>query len=180
MLHQLRVKGLASAEALAEATGIGADVVAAALPTLEADGLVQQRGGRMPGWTLTASGRDEAARLLAEEQATPGLRPQIDTCYRRFLDLNEPFKGVCTAWQVRDLEAMILNNHTDPAYDAGVVDRLGSLHDQAVAITADLTACAGRFGGYGPRLSAAYRRVRDGDHRWFTTPLIGSYHDIWM
>ncbi len=195
MLHQLRVKGLASAEALAEATGIGADVAAAALPTLEADGLVHQRGGRMPGWALTASGRDEAARLLAEEQATPGLRPQIDTCYRRFLDLNEPFKEVCTAWQVRDLEAMIsnnmilnnmilnnmvLNDHTDPAYDAWVVRRLSALHDQAVAAIADLSGLVGRFAGYGLRLSAAYRRVSDGDHRWFTTPLIGSYHDIWM
>ena len=78
------------------------------------------------------------------------------------------------------LDNMVLNDHTDPAYDAGVVRRLGALHDQAVAAIADLSGLVGRFAGYGLRLSAAYRRVIDGDHRWFTTPLIGSYHDIWM
>ena len=180
VLHQLRVKGVAGVEAVAEATGADVGAVGGLLADLEAEGLVEQRGGRMPGWVLTAAGRDEAARLLAEEQAAPGLTAGIEACYERFLALNEPFKEVCTAWQVRDLDAMVLNDHSDDAYDARVVGRLGVIHGRALALTGDLTTRSGRFAGYGPRLSAAYRRVAAGDHRWFTTPLIGSYHDVWM
>lgn len=184
------MKGLAPAPGLVEATGLGADVVAELLPSLEAEGLVQERSGRIAGWSLTAAGRDEAARLLAAEQATPRLRAGIEDAYRRFLALNQPFKALCTAWQVRDLDAanpdnpnpedMVLNDHTDAAYDAEVVGRLGALNEQAVAVTTDLGEVSSRFGRYGPRMSDAYRRVGDGDHRWFTTPLIGSYHDVWM
>jgi len=183
--QQLRVKGLASVEALAEATGGTVDGIAELLAGLEAEGLVEHRGGRVAGWTLTSAGREEGSRLLAEEQARPGLRAGIDACYRRFLALNEPFKAICTAWQVRDLDAMsptgmTINDHSDADYDAAVIDRLGAVHDGAMATTADLTGLSDRFGRYGPRLSAAYLRVRDGDHRWLTTPLIGSYHDVWM
>lgn len=180
LLHQLRVKGLAVDSAVVEATGMSEEAVTELLQGLEVEGLVRRRGGSRPGWSLTAPGREEAARLLSEEQASPGLRDHIDACYRRFLALNEPFKQLCTAWQVRDLEAMVLNDHRDATYDADVIDGLGALHDRAVATTHDLTRVLRRFGGYGPRLSSAYRRVRGGDHRWFTTPLIGSYHDVWM
>jgi len=177
VLHQLRVKGRAPVDALAEATGMGVQTTTGMLEGLAGEGLVEQRVGRMPGWTLTAAGRHEAARLLAGER---GHRDGIEAGYRRFLTLNEPFKDVCTAWQVRDLDAMVLNDHADVAYDTSVVDRLGAIHDRALATVSDLAAASPRFGRYGPRLSAAYGRVRGGDHRWLTTPLIGSYHDVWM
>ncbi len=180
VLHQRRVKGRATADALAEATGTAVGGATGALEALAGEGLVEHRAGRVSGWALTAAGRDAAARLLVEEQASPEVRAGIDAGYRRFLTLNEPFKEVCTAWQVRDLDAMLLNDHTDALYDAALIDRLGSIHDRTLATVAQLAGASARFGRYGPRLSTAYRRVRDGDHRWLTTPLIGSYHDVWM
>lgn len=180
ILYVLRLKGLASTEALGEATGIDAPAAAEMAFALERDGLVCRRAGHIAGWSLTPAGRDLLSRLLAKEQADLSQRSEIEACYRAFLFLDEPFKEVCTAWQLRDRSTLRSNDHSDPDYDAAVIARLTPLHARASAIACDLAEVLRRFRSYKPRMARAYDRLIGGDERWLTTPMIGSYHDVWM
>lgn len=180
VLHQLRIKGLASTEAIAEAAATDVAVVEQLVDELHAHGLIRHRNGRLAGWSLTSTGRAEHARLLARQRADFHERAELECSFRRFLGLDKPFKVLCTAWQICDLDSMRPNGHDNAAYDADLIERLGSIHTQALAAIDALADLVPRFGAYGPRLSAAYQRLRDGDPDSFTTPLRSSYHDVWM
>lgn len=104
----------------------------------------------------------------------------VETAYRRFLNLNEPFKAVCTAWQLRRSEPLGLNDHSDADYDRAVIGRLTAVHRKVIVIVDDLAALDPRFVAYPPRLEGAHARVLAGDLDAFTRPMTGSYHDVWM
>jgi hypothetical protein len=89
--------------------------------------------------------------------------------------------GVCTAWQLRDVDgAQAINDHRDAEYDKGVIDRLMGIHDRVRPVTVDLRDAIDRFAGYGGRLREALEKVVAGQHEWFTKPVIDSYHTIWF
>jgi hypothetical protein len=177
VLHGLRLKGFAEPEAVAELTGLPHDDVVKHLDALREEALVVHREGRLTGWQLTATGRAEQERLLAEEVDELGVRTAIEDAYRRFLALNANLLEVCTAWQLR---GDAINDHADGAYDASVVDRLHDLHVQVEPILADLEAALDRYDGYRGRLDDALAKLRAGDTDWFTKPLIDSYHTVWF
>lgn len=180
VLHGLRVKGFAEVPAVAEFTGLGESEVAERLDALSATGLVAHRDGVVGGWRLTPAGRIEHATALAAAAPDELALAQVRAGYERFAGLDPVVKGVCTAWQVRDLDAGVINDHSDAAYDAEVVDRLGAVHVEALAVVNALAEALTRFDPYRRRLDTAYRRVRAGDGEAFTKPLSGSYHDVWM
>jgi hypothetical protein len=180
VLHGLRVRGFAEVPALAEFTGLVEPEVAERLDALSTGGLVAHRDGMVGGWHLTPAGRIEHATALAAAAPDEVALAQVRAGYERFADLDPVVKGVCTAWQVRDLDAGVINDHSDAAYDADVVDRLGAVHVEALAVVDALAEALDRFGPYRRRLDTAYRRVRAGDGDAFTKPLSGSYHDVWM
>jgi DNA-binding MarR family transcriptional regulator len=177
VLHGLRLKGFAEPDAVAELTGLAQDDVVKHLDALRDEALVVHRDGRITGWQLTAAGRAEQERLLAEEVDDLGVRAAIEEAYRRFLALNGELLEVCTAWQLRD---DVINDHGDAAYDADVVDRLRALHTQLEPILAELEATLDRYDGYRVRLDDALAKLRAGDTDWFTKPLIDSYHTVWF
>lgn len=178
VLHALRVKGLAEADDIAVSTGLGADEVAGALDALAADGLVQHREGRLPGWGLTSVGRAREAELVAEE---PADRDRLEACYRRFLPLNRQVLAACTDWQIREVGSThVLNDHGDAVYDDAVRTRLFSVHAAAEPLLDEVAAVLPRFAPYRPRLDNAVARVRAGDHDWFAQPRIDSYHTVWF
>ncbi|MHB1911360.1 MAG: MarR family transcriptional regulator, partial [Acidimicrobiales bacterium] len=87
----------------------------------------------------------------------------------------------CTAWQLKSAgDLRIINDHSDPEYDAEVRARLAAIHETALPICADLAATMDRFASYGPRLQLALDRVMDGHDDWFTRPVIDSYHTVWF
>lgn len=194
VLHGLRLKGFVSAAVLAGALEAAEPAVEAVLQGSAARGHTQFRDGTRSGWSLTAAGRVEGERLLAEELDRSGHRPAVEDAYHRFLQLNPQMLAVCTDWQVKDQSAQLLNDHEDAAYDRAVIDRLGEIHAAVVPICAELTAMLDRFAGYGPRLDTAIghlRPDRDGpspeprapgpdDRVWFTSPTIDSYHTVWF
>ena len=181
VLHGLRLKGFAAAEAVAEAVSVPADVAAPMLEDLAVAGLCAHREGRRSGYTLTPAGRAEHGRLLSEELDRAGVREAVHDTYRRFLLLNSRLLDVCTAWQLRDVDgAATVNDHSDPAYDDEVVARLVELHEEAQPVCTDLAALLDRYAHYGPRLTAAVERVQAGDRDWFTKPMIPSYHTVWF
>jgi hypothetical protein len=178
VLHGLRLKGFAEPESLVPLFDLDVERVRAELDALRTDGLVLYREGRLTGWALTPSGREAQETLLREELDEHGVRDTVFDAYKRFLDLNADLLGVCTAWQMRD-EAT-LNDHTDKAYDAGVIDRLCDLHAKVEPVLTDLEDTFVRYRNYRPRLEAALDKLRRDDPDWFTKPLIDSYHTVWF
>ncbi len=181
VLHGLRLKGFADAAAVAEAAGLGEADAKPVLDQLVEGQLASYREGRLSGFTLTPAGREEHARLLADELAASGARDAIHDAYQRFLGINGDLLTICTAWQLREVDGeSVINDHTDSTHDAAVITQLEELHGKVTPICADLGAALGRFRGYGPRLGDALAKVQAGDHDWFTKPMIASYHTVWF
>jgi pyruvate,orthophosphate dikinase len=97
-----------------------------------------------------------------------------------FLELDHRMKDTVTAWQLRDAEAQVLNDHADAAYDQGVLDRLAALHADTVAWLASHEAGCPRLTDYRVRLGIAVDAARAGDHRYVASPRVDSYHGIWF
>jgi hypothetical protein len=181
VLHALRLKGFAEGDVVAAATGLGSDEVDRHLSSLAGDELVVRRDGRVAGWALTPAGRTRHVDLVAAELAESGARDDVKSGYERFLEINHEMLSVCTAWQLRETEgAQAINDHSDAAYDAGVIQRLLGIHDRVRPVTADLRDALQRFSGYGERLRGALEKVVGGEHDWFTKPVIDSYHTVWF
>jgi hypothetical protein len=174
------LKGFAEVGDAAHSVGLPAEVVEVRLRTGAEDGFVQHRSGSRSGWSLTAEGRKEGERLLAEELDSAGRRPDVTAAYWSFRGLNRAMLAVCTAWQVRDGEAGILNDHSDEVYDRAVVARLTEVDGGVQPICALLGGWFDRFDRYGPRFGHALGRVLSGERDWFTRPTIDSYHTVWF
>jgi hypothetical protein len=181
VLHALKVKGFAEPPAIAESTGLTEAEVEPIVTRMGADGLATHREGRISGWTLTAEGKAEHLRLLAEDRDAAGADAALELAYKGFLDANETFKELCTDWQLRSVGGeLVVNDHTDAAYDAAIAVRLTSLHAGIVPVLDDLTAALPRFEPYGSRLSSAAERFSGGEPHALARPLSNSYHDVWM
>lgn len=183
VLHGLRLKSFAPAEVVAEIAGLPVDAVTSRLEGFRDKEWARYREGVLTGWMLTAAGRAEGERRLADELDGLGVRADIEAAYRRFLLLNQALLQVCTDWQLRPIDGTdepVMNDHTDAAYDADVVAALRSLDTEVQPICADLTAVVHRFGGYAGRLAQALDKIDAGDPDWFTKPTIDSYHTVWF
>ncbi len=126
---------------------------------------------------LTSDGR-EAAAASARLPAGSADEARARLVYVAFLPLNAELLQICTHWQVRPGGAP--NDHTDPAYDWALVERLRSLDERVGPSVRRLAAMVTRFEGYRDRLRAALARVEDGGQEWLTSPGCDSYHTVWM
>ena len=181
VIHALRLKGFADTPVVAEAAEVEVEVAASVLEALAEAERARYREGRMTGWMLMPDGRAHGEALLAADLDAAGKRDRLDALYRRFLEHNQPFLRLCTEWQTREVDGeQVVNDHTDAAYDDAVIRRLGETDEVMQAICVDLGQLLDRFGGYGPRFSAALSKVQAGDREWFTKPVIESYHTVWF
>ncbi|MBY4572723.1 hypothetical protein ACN94_03780 [Gordonia paraffinivorans] len=178
IVHSLRVKGLASDAVLSALSGAPVNDLPELVTPLVEQGLVVRREGRMAGSMLTPAGKEEHRRLLAENDETRSAAGALDEFYTAFLPINSEFKQVCQRWQMRSDDQP--NDHTDPAYDAQIIDQLATTDAALRPPLQQLAESLPRFGRYLPRLSAALERIRGGDNAAFARPLYDSYHDIWM
>ena len=97
-----------------------------------------------------------------------------------FLVLNPELLDLCSAWQMRSVQGVAVpNDHSDPAYDARVLDLFAALDRRAEGVCADLSAALPRFRRYRVRLTAALDRARSGalEHLADSTT---SYHAVWF
>lgn len=176
LLMALRTQGLASVTRAATAAGLDHNIAAEMLTGLAVSGLARLREGRATGYMLVPAGTARLDELLALE----GLRAHEGLCesYERFMQLNSRVLQVCSQWQLR--EGDVPNDHTDPAYDAEVIERLGDVHKRSVKCVGAITECAARYSPYGSRLDACVGRLHDGDHAAFTAVMAESYHTVWF
>ena len=185
VLQALRVKGFVDTEAVAEAAGLSQEDSLNMLNQFAEEGMVSYREGRMVGWMITPEGRSHGEQLLANEVNNLGIRPEIETAYKEFSQLNDDFKELCTDWQLKPPSdgsegEQVLNDHSDPEYDKGVVDRLVELDKQTQPMCANLTEQLERFSSYGSRFTYALEMVLKGDTDWIAKPMMESYHTVWF
>lgn len=181
VVHALRLKSFADTEVVAEAAGVAEDRAKAVLNGLALADRVKYREGRMTGWMLLPDGRAHGEALLAQQLDADGKRADLDAIYRRFLEHNQPFLGLCTDWQVRMVDGeQVPNDHGDVEYDTMIIGRLAEVDATMQPICADLAALFSRFAHYGPRFAEALAKVQAGEIEWFTKPMIESYHTVWF
>ena len=174
--HALRLKGFAKVDMVAEVADLPVAVVAQHLDDLQAREWAQYREARQL-WQLTALGREEHRLALAADIDGVDTARVLHDSYQQFLVLNDQFKHLCSEWQLRNGEP---NDHTDAAYDAAIVARLGAIDDAAAPVVSAMGAQIDRLAAYAPRLAASRSRVVTGETSMFTGVMCGSYHDVWM
>lgn len=176
----LRLKGFAEAQVVADLVGLDAETVSAELTSAAESEFTSYRDGRRTGWTLMPAGRAEIERLASEELDAVGCRDVVQKGYDTFLELNTKMLQTCTDWQVKDVEANLLNDHTDADYDAGVIADLDALDAAVQPICDELASHLSRFSIYSPRFTSALEKVHAGETKWFTGPIIESHHTVWF
>ncbi|MET1231933.1 MAG: pyruvate, phosphate dikinase [Candidatus Limnocylindrales bacterium] len=175
-LRAIAIKGFAPAQAVADAVLSTSDAVQPMLDQLARDGLVSMVAG---AYRLTESGTSRADSLRAAEQAAWGV-DRASAALDAFVSLDRQVKEIVTAWQLRDAQAQVPNDHSDATYDQAVLDRLSGLHQDAVAWLLPLEADCPRLENYRRRLARAIDAAGAGDARFVASPRVDSYHGAWF
>jgi pyruvate, orthophosphate dikinase len=176
LLRLLAIKGLAQPAALADALVTSPDDVEPVLDALVADGSVSSVAG---AYRLTEQGSARAAEALAIERDRWGSE-RSNAALDGFLELDGRMKSIVTAWQLRDPDAQVINDHGDPEYDREVLERLAGLHRDAMAWLVPLEPGAPLLAGYRARLDRALEGAIGGDGRYVASPRVDSYHGAWF
>jgi hypothetical protein len=168
VLHAVRLRGIATPQAVVDMTGIPVADVEARLVELRDEDLVLERPSKKrPGWVLTEGGRDAHASMLADAH-TPDQIAVLEEHYDGFLAVNGDIKGLSARWQsARDEERFDL------------IDKLEDLHEKARPVFVSAGGAVERFGRYGDRLGLALEKL-DADPRYFVSPQVDSYHTVWF
>ena len=141
---------------------------------LVADGLAMTKG---PITMPTPQGTAAASKLL-RVPAGSAKEQEIDKLFDGFLPINRRLRDVCSAWQSRPDGTP--NDHSDAAYDDGIRDRLDDVHSAIGPILRRLGAIDPQLADYRSRLQAALDKFEEGESSWLASPLMDSYHTVWM
>ncbi|TNM48132.1 MarR family transcriptional regulator [Nocardioides albidus] len=174
VLRVVELKGRVRATDVATPLDIAVDAADALLTDLEAAGLLTKAGA---GYRLADEGRARLAELLAADASAVD-QPSLAAAYDDFCVVNADLKTIVTAWQLRADGTP--NDHTDAAYDAGVLARLAELHQKVLPLVERLAAIAPRLARYPARLQHAQDRLAEGDTTWVARPILDSYHTVWF
>lgn len=169
VLHAVRIKGVATPEALAIATGLDAGEVEAALAELEADQLVVRRPSkRRPGWVVTEAGRQRHASWLAAAHDADATR-RLEEPYAGFLAVNGEVKSLSAHWQGASGDAERFE----------LIEAIEDAHAKAVPALDGAATAVARYGRYRDRLGTALEKL-DEDPSYFVSPRVDSYHTVWF
>jgi pyruvate,orthophosphate dikinase len=175
-LRVIAIKGFASIGAVADAVLSTPGDIEPIVDQLTTDGLTTTVAG---AHRLTEEGTARADELLDADRVAWG-EDASAAALDAFLELDHRVKDAVTAWQLRDADAGVINDHADPAYDAGVLERLAGLHADAVDWFAGVETGPSRLADYRARLGRAVEAARAGDGRYIASPRVDSYHSIWF
>ena len=175
-LRAIAIKGMTQVQGVADAVLATPATVTPILDQLVVDGLASMVAG---AYRLTESGSKRADRLREAERVAWGA-DRATAALDAFLDLDQRVKDAVTAWQLRDAEGQVINDHTDDAYDRSVLDRLSAIHADTTAWLGPLEKGWPRVGDYGVRLGRAIEAAVAGDGRYVASPRVDSYHGIWF
>ncbi|MEV6223792.1 AMP-binding protein [Nocardia fluminea] len=174
VLQTIRLKGRPTLPDVAAATALSGTGLAATVDALVAAGHCRRIDDLL---CLTPVGRTRLTALLDAERANLD-HDRMEQCYARFAGPDTAVKTAITEWQL--IEGTRPNDHTDPDYDAAVLQRLTDTHRQVQPLLAEIASLLPRLGRYPDRLATALARVAAGEHRWMSAPLIDSFHTVWF
>lgn len=125
----------------------------------------------------TPDGTRAAGELL---RVAPGSEREheINKLFDAFLPINRRLRDVCSAWQTRPDGTP--NDHSDLSYDDGVRERLDDVHSAIGPVLRRLGALDPALADYRPRLQEALDKFDNGESAWLASPLMDSYHTVWM
>jgi hypothetical protein len=178
VMHGLAVKKHGAPEAVADIVGMEVGAVREVLARLiEAKRVVEAQGK----YLLTPPARmaldSDYSRLYGDLRANA----EFKAGYEGFERLNVGLKQLITDWQTAPVAGnRVPNSHADQAYDAGIIDRLGQLHERAEDVLARLAGVEPRFRLYRDKLLAALEKAEDGKIEWVSDARIESYHMLWF
>ena len=173
LIRALGIKGFATTQGAADALATTVDQVRPLLDNLVVDGLAASMSG---AYRLTNTGTARAAELVEAERSRWGAA--ADAALHAFLELDQRMKDTVTAWQLKAPD--VVNDHADPDYDQGVLDRLAAIHEEAAAFLDANAGGSPRLATYRERLAKALEQARSGDGRFVASPRVDSYHGIWF
>jgi hypothetical protein len=182
-LHAVRITGFADTPVVAHRFGLDAAETAEFLGDAEAYGWVSYSAfAGLGGWSLTERGRAENQRQLAAELAASGAADAVHAAHRDFVPLNARLLQACTGWQLRPTadDRLAPNDHTDPAWDAGILDELSAIGHAMSPLIHRLGGILNRFSGYDTRFAKALHRARAGEGVWVDGTGIDSCHRVWF
>jgi hypothetical protein len=174
--HALRIKGFANLDTLAEITALELNEVESHVQGLAGVEHAQFRENRGL-WQLTPAGREAHGPALAADLDGIDAAQLLASAYPGFVGVNVRFKELCGAWQLRGDAP---NDHTDTAYDDGVIEQLAAMNEEAQPLVVAMGESLDRMNPYATRLDSALDRLRAGASNMFTGVMCNSYHDIWM
>ena len=177
-LHGLAVRKAGPPSAVADILGEDLEQVASALRSAaEAGRAVEARELFM----VTPAGREWLLERYSETFAALRANTGAAEAYARFERINRELLRLFTEWQMMPVgKETIPNDHSDPAYDDRIIDRLGALHERAENPLKEFAALEPRFGEYIRRLDAAYDKVLAGEHDFVSGAKVDSYHTVWF
>jgi hypothetical protein len=177
-LHGLAVKKAGPPAAVADILGEDPEQVAAALRSaVEAGRAVEARELFM----VTPAGRDWLLERYPETFAAFRANGSAVEGYARSERINRELLQLFTEWQMMPVgKETMPNDHSDPAYDDRIIDRLGALHERAERPLQDFAALEPRFREYVRRLDAAYDKTLAGQHDFVSGAKVDSYHTVWF
>ena len=179
----LRLKGFGEVETISSVHGLSLDVTEAALAEMvEANKCVMRQVEGVGKFVLTPTGREEGEEFLSLELEEVGVRSVVQKGYERFFALNPAMLQLCTDWQVINDGSgeQKLNDHSDPAYDQQIFDRLVELDREVGGILETLEQVLMRFDNYSSRFAVAMQKLLSGELDWLTKPIMPSYHTVWF
>jgi len=142
--------------------------------SLAEQGLILVKG---PIMMPTPAGTEVVSGLLRLPDDAPQRAHIMDT-FQKFLPVNRRLRDLCTAWQVRPDGSV--NDHTDDGYDADIRDRLEDIDSAVGPLIKRFAEDLPRVSVYRPRLTTALEKFDDGDDAWLASPVLDSYHTVWM
>jgi pyruvate,orthophosphate dikinase len=176
VVRSLAIKGYVTADMLALALAVSPDDATALLDRLAADGAARESGGM---FSLTDDGKALGGEMLAADREAWGAENAV-AALDSFIALDLRMKEIVTAWQMKDADAGVLNDHSDADYDAGVLARLAELHVDVGAWIGPLIEGLPRLAAYQRRLDAAAAAAAGGDGMYIASPRVDSYHGVWF
>ncbi len=177
-LHATAIKRHAPAAAIGALVGLAEEEITPILRTAVATGRAIEAKG---AYALTPLGGVALASRYGLHFQSLRDDPAFKAAYEGFERINRTLKQIITDWQTLDVGGQkVANDHSDKAYDARIIDRLGGLHEQAEPILAALARGLPRLAIYGTKLLAALEAAEDGDIEWVSDIRRDSYHTLWF
>jgi len=178
VLHGLAIKKHGAPGDIAALISLSEAETRRHLAALVAGGRAVESGGRYLLSPLAAVALEtDYSRFYDAIRADSGFIRQ----YEAFERINIELKAVITDWQSVDIGGRrVPNDHQNAAYDDGVIDRLGDIHERVSTILTALATSVRHLAHYRDRLLEALEKAEDGALEWVSDVRIDSYHTVWF